>query len=661
MLSLSDTTAHPRGPGVASLFYSDSSSAVSNPSVGRPFWHTFCACLVEKRWTGSRSQHRKTNFLRGHVDRKSFAAAFLLVLVPLAGLAPSAQADESGLRVEVLGLGGVIRSYLPSGEIRKNVLSVLSIEDAREEKSLTEARIRRLHENAPEEIRTALEPYGYFRPVIEANLTHDGRGWLARYRIDPGPELLVTSFDLQVAGEGSSELAFIALASNFPLQRGSVVSSSVYGAARKEFEELAAESGYLDASFTQSRIEVDRARYTADLVLHFDTGPRYVFGPTRFHQSFLNENIVAGYVTWQQGEPLDAKELLKFQGTLSESPYFGRVEVQVRREEAVGREVPIDVTLEPSKRRRFTFGPGYGTDTGPRVSGTADFRRLNCAGHRAETELKLSRIEQTLWARYYVPGPYPRTDVLSFQAGFSNLDTTTSKSRTALAGVSLARARGRWHEVFSLTEQRETYTVGVDVGTSYLLIPEASWSRVVADDRVYTKKGFRVQLDLRGAVKDVLSNASFGQIATNGKWIRSLGGRSRVIGRAQLGYTFTGDFRILPPRIRFFTGGDESVRGYAFNGLGSVDEEGNVIGGKVLRVVSGEYEFRFLDKWGGFSAAAFVDAGNATLGFSQHLRVGAGVGLRWRSPIGMVRGDAAFALSLPGTPLRLHLNVGPDL
>jgi translocation and assembly module TamA len=595
------------------------------------------------------------------VRRKTFASASILVLFVIADFTCTARGDENKLRVEVLGLGGVIRSYLPSGEIRKNVLSVLSIDDARKEKNLTEARIRQLHKKAPDEIRTALEPYGYFRPVIEANLTHDERGWLAQYRIDPGPELHVTSLDLQVQGEGSSEPELVTLASGFPLQRGAIMSSSVYGAAKKEFETFAAVNGYLDAVFTESRIAVDRTKYTADIVLHFDTGPRYRFGPTRFHLNFLNENLLAGYVTWKEGEPLNANELLKFQGTLGESSYFGRAEVEMRREEAIGREVPIDVTLEPSKPRRFTFGLGYGTDTGPRVSGTAQFRRLNCLGHRAETELRLSSIEQSLWARYYIPGAYPRTDVLSFLAGFANLDTATAKSRTALTGVSLSRARGRWHEVLSLTEQRETYTVGLDNGTSYLLIPEGNWSRVIADDRVYTRKGFRVQFDLRGAVKDALSNASFAQIETDGKWIRSLGKKSRVIGRAQLGYTITGDFRILPPRIRFFSGGDQSVRGYAFNRLGSVDEKGNVIGGKVVRVVSGEYEYRFLDKWGGFSAATFVDAGNATMTFSEPLRVGAGVGLRWRSPIGMVRGDAAFAVSLPGTPLRLHLNVGPDL
>jgi len=59
--------------------------------------------------------------------------------------------------------------------------------------------------------------------------------------------------------------------------------------------------------------------------------------------------------------------------------------------------------------------------------------------------------------------------------------------------------------------------------------------------------------------------------------------------------------------------------------------------------------------------AAFFDAGNALESFSDELETGAGAGLRWLSPIGMVRLDLAFALSRDGTPARIHVTIGPDL
>lgn len=120
----------------------------------------------------------------------------------------------------------------------------------------------------------------------------------------------------------------------------------------------------------------------------------------------------------------------------------------------------------------------------------------------------------------------------------------------------------------------------------------------------------------------------------------------------------TDQFRQLPPRFRFFAGGDESVRGFGYQELGEEDEAGNVIGGQALLVGSLEYELRVLEKWSG---AVFYDTGNAFRAFGDPLEYGAGLGVRWRSPIGPIRADVAWALSEDGTPFRFHLNIGPDL
>jgi translocation and assembly module TamA len=118
-----------------------------------------------------------------------------------------------------------------------------------------------------------------------------------------------------------------------------------------------------------------------------------------------------------------------------------------------------------------------------------------------------------------------------------------------------------------------------------------------------------------------------------------------------------GEFNDLPPSIRFFAGGDRSVRGYDYRTLGPLNEEGDVIGGKNLLIGSLEYEHRILEKW---SLATFYDTGNAFNDFSEPLKKGAGVGVRWHSPVGLIRIDVAAALE-KDYPLRLHVTVGPDL
>src|SRR5690606_17764014 len=121
------------------------------------------------------------------------------------------------------------------------------------------------------------------------------------------------------------------------------------------------------------------------------------------------------------------------------------------------------------------------------------------------------------------------------------------------------------------------------------------------------------------------------QIRAEAKWVRPASRQSRLILRAALGAMVVDDFDALPPELRFFAGGDRSVRGFDYQEIGEVNETGGVIGGKYLTVASAEYEYYFLQNWG---AAVFVDAGDA-YSSSFEANVGAGIGLRWRSPVGI--------------------------
>ena len=555
-----------------------------------------------------------------------------------------------------------------SRELKRNVLASLEIQESRKDKDLDEARIRRLHAQAPAEIEQALQPYGHYKPVIHSTLDQKGETWVARYEVDAGPILKVTHRDLQIQGEGASDLGFQAAVDRFPLREGDPLFQPAYEGGKKAFDDYAAANGYLDGRFEVNEIRVDLATYTSEVALHYQTGPRYHFGPVVFHQDFLDPKLLRGYVTVKEGDPLDADELLKLQNALSSSPYFQRVEVVPRREGVTGVNLPIDVTLTPAKRHRYTAGVGYGTDTGPRVSGGIEFRRLNRRGHRGDVEARLSEIEKSGKADYIVPGIYPSTDLTTYTVAYADLHPQTSTSKSFLLGGSRARALGRWRQSIGLNFERTTFTVGTDSGVSRLFGPTVSWQRVFADDRIYPTHGERIEFDLRGADKSVLSNATFVQGIARAKFIQSFGGiggganfggkRFRLITRADFAYTETDDFHLLPPTVRLFAGGDQSVRGYSYQGIGPRDALGHVIGGKALEVASVELEYRFLQKWG---VATFYDTGTANDKFGGQLKVGTGVGVRWLSPIGMIRLDFAEAIREPHHPIRIHLTIGPDL
>ena len=591
--------------------------------------------------------------------------AAALVLAHVAGMAGMAGMATAGarparaaesLRVEIDGL---------SGELRKNALANLQIEKSRKDKDLDESRIRRLHGQAPDEIQQALQPFGYYRVVVDASLGHEGATWVARYKVDEGPQLKVAARDIQLLGEGASDDGFQQVAHAFPLHEGEALMQVAYEVGKKAFDDYAAAHGYLDGKFLVSQIQIDLATYTSSIVLHYQTGPLYRFGPVRFHQHFLRPSLLQGYIRFKQGDPLAAPQMLLLQESLADSTYFQRVEVVPRRDEAEGVEVPIDDNLVPARPQKWTAGLGYGTDTGPRGTLGLELRHLNELGHRFTSEGKVSLIEKSVRMDYLVPGFYPRTDVLDFTVAYADLRPKTSHSENLLVGPSYSFGVARWRQAIALDYQRETYTVGVDKGVSALVIPQDTWTRVYADDRIYPSHGEKYTFIARGGAKALASDVNFAQLVADAKFVQSLDRRRRfrLISRVTGGYTATGDFRHLPPTERFFAGGDQSVRGYAYQGIGAHDVEGNVIGGPDTLVASAEFEYR-LEQWQRlqkFGLAVFYDAGTAGFSFGGGMKQGTGLGVFWISPIGLVRVYVATALSLPGHPLRLHLTIGPDL
>lgn len=545
-----------------------------------------------------------------------------------------------------------------SGALRDNVLASLGIHRERERKDLFPARIRRLHERAPEEIRMALQPFGYYRPRIEATLDQNGEEWIARYRIDPGTPIPVAVVEVNIAGEGADDPAFRAPVENFPIKPGDTLSHAVYENAKQQFQDLAAERGYFDLRFTRQEVRVDLESYRAEIYLDVDTGPRYRFGAITSDQDILSSELLARYVRLHPGQPYSTAALLDAQLALLGSNYFSDVQIEADPQDADDRTIPVRIHVTPRPPNKYTFGIGYGTDTGAR--GQIGWERfyLNPQGHHTRVELRGSEIERSVTAGYFIPIRNPRTDQLAFTGGYNEIDTRVYDTRIRRLAVSRTTTRGHLLETLSLTQQREDFEISDQRRTTSLLLPGISWTYYLGEERVYTRLGARAALDLRGASENLASDVSLAQARFQIKGIFPVSNFGRVITRGEIGATRIGDFDQLPASLRFFAGGDQSVRGYAYNTLGPRDALGNVIGGRHLLVGSVEYEQHLTGNW---SAAVFYDAGNALDNFTDPLERGAGIGVRWRSPIGQIRLDAASAVSAPERPWRIHLTIGPDL
>jgi translocation and assembly module TamA len=315
------------------------------------------------------------------------------------------------------------------------------------------------------------------------------------------------------------------------------------------------------------------------------------------------------------------------------------------------------VNLTQKKQNRYTAGVGYGTDTGPRLKLGWD-KRFSSQGHRMSASAKLSPVLSTLSTHYIMPHFRKKEAELSFNTTLLYENTDTSKSSSINSGINYRHKRWGWDEIASLNYLYENFKISDTEKTSKLLIPSIGWSKIVTDNPSYTTKGYRLGLNVRGAVESFITDTSFIQVNLKGKYINSFWDNGRIILRGNIGLSEVTDFDRLPTSLRYFAGGDNSIRGFDYEDLGPRDEKGNVIGGKHLMVGSVEYQHRITENW---SLAGFFDGGNAFNKFGGEIEYGTGFGVRWLSPVGLVGIDLAVGISEPDLPIRFHIVIGPDL
>ncbi len=561
------------------------------------------------------------------------------------------RSERVRLEVEIVGV---------EGALRENVEALVGIVREARSGEVRPGHVYRLHEKAPEQIARALEPFGFYSPTIESWFDSDGTPWRARYVIDAGPPTLVTRRDVRIDGEAGQDSVFQRTIASLPVSEGDTLNHADYELAKQTLALLAADRGYLDARWDSSIVRVNRETQSAEIVLHMTSGPRFYFGPVSIDQAWVDEDILAPHVLFEQGEPFNSADLRGLQSSLAGTTYFANVEIVPRRDLAGDDlQVPIEINVRPRKTQRWEVGLGYGTDTGPRIRLASEFRRLNSRGHFADLDARISTTEQSLTGRYNIPVGLPNPALWTVTGRYGNIEWVTSKTLQGIVGLSYGHLRGPVREIFSLRYQRDDFSVAADSGVSHLTQPTASWSWSTADNRLYATRGLGGTLELRGAADGFGSSASFYRALLSAKTILPVGAKMRGIVRADVGWLGTDQFRQLPPSIRFFAGGDRSIRGFDYQSLGPLNEDGEVTGGNSLLVGSAELEYRILEKW---SAALFVDAGNALRDFGGEVRIGTGFGARWISPVGLIRIDLGFGLDKPEgeRPLRLHLSIGPD-
>lgn len=520
--------------------------------------------------------------------------------------------------------------------------------------------LRNFSLGAEQQAEKAAQALGYYQAQIDSEI-QDGENPRLVIKVLPGEPIRLRNVVVRVEGPAASLKAFKVPQSD-ALKTGAVLNHGHYEDAKRLIQNQASRYGFFSGRFTSQRLSIDPRAGVADIELVYDSGPRYSLGKVMFSgDSPFDEDLLKRMVPFKENTPYDSQLIAELNQAMQASGYFEGVRVDAAPTAAVGQVIPVTVQLETRKPRTMGLGLGFSTDVGPR--GRANWTRhwANAQGHSYGFESEISAPRQNVGLWYDVPLDPPLTDKLRFAGGYQyeEIAGTDSLSKLLTVGPEWhSKLPSGWERVISLKWQREEYRLGDDSGLSTLLMPGISYSYLRSDDRIDPHKGYRLQFDAQVAKEGAGSDANLVRGNVLLKGLTTVAQNHRFLGRVQFGGNFTDGYTSIPPSLRFFAGGDQSVRGYDYQTLSPTNSDGDRIGGRYMVAGSVEYQYSIAEKW---RLATFVDQGNSFNNLDlPSLKTGVGFGVRWVSPVGPLRLDLAHPLDDDGG-VRLHFSMGPEL
>ncbi|WP_435951916.1 autotransporter assembly complex protein TamA [Dryocola sp. BD626] len=562
----------------------------------------------------------------------------------------STWAGAANVRLQVEGL---------TGELQKNVRAQLSTIQSDE---VTPD--RRFQARVDDAIRGGLKALGYYEPTIDFDLLPPppkGRQVL-KVKVQAGPPVLIGGTDVVLRGGAREDSDFLDLLHDRP-KIGTVLNHGDYESFKKSLTNTSVRKGYFDSEFRKSQLGVSLERRQAFWDIDYDSGQRYRFGDVTFEGSQIREEYLQNLVPFKKGDYYQSRDLAELNRRLSATGWFNSVVVAPEFDKARKTKIlPLHGVVSPRTENTIETGVGYSTDVGPRVKATWKKPWVNSYGHSFTTSTSLSAPEQVLDFSYKVPLlKSPLEQYYLVQGGFKRTDLNdTEQDSTTVAVSRFWDMSSGWQRAINLRWSLDHFTQANVTNTTMLLYPGVSLSRTRSRGGLMPTWGDSQRYSIDWSDTTWGSDVDFGVFQAQNVWIRSLYDKHRFVMRGNLGWIETNNFEKVPPDLRFFAGGDRSIRGYKYKSISPENSDGKLTGASKLATGSLEYQYNVTGKWWG---AAFVDSGEAVNDITQsNFKTGAGVGVRWQSPVGPIKLDFAVPVGDKDEHgLQFYIGLGPEL
>lgn len=539
---------------------------------------------------------------------------------------------NSAIKVDLVGI--------ESSQIRQNVLIYVDqiIDDLHDGGEYD----RNLLKQA---VDKGVRAFGYYESEVDISLDLKNDPPILTAKVKLGDPVKLEEAEVKITGQALQDREFLLLNRKLP-QKGEIISHQKYEDYKKEMQQLAQKQGYFDAEFLVHRLEIMPETKQGWWRLYFDSGDRYHYGEIHFHNAQIREDYLRNMLPIRSGNPYFMHNISSINNIYSSSGWFSSVLAQPKVNHK-NKSVDIELFLQPKKKNSMELGIGYSSDVGMRFQMGWKKPWINRRGHSFSSDFYVSSPKQTIEATYRMPLLENAVRYYyDFSVGLENekeLAVDTKSTGITLAALRYWNHSLGWQYSLGLKGRYDSFVQGDFSNKTLLIYPTAGVNRTRMRGGLFPYWGDsqKITVDLG---KDLwFSEVDFLSVRGSTAWIRTYEDNHRFLSRLEVGYLHTKNVQKIPPALRFFAGGDRSVRGYGYKKISPKDAQGKYVGGSKLMTGSLEYQYQVYPDWW---IATFVDAGFAANKYDvKEVKYGSGFGVRWASPVGAIKFDLA-------TPIR---------
>ncbi len=442
---------------------------------------------------------------------------------------------------------------------------------------------------------------------------------------------------------------------------------------------LFADHGYARVE-VQGSNNIFRQEHQADVRLVIKPGRQFSVGSLLIEgNATVADYLILREMSLGPGDLFSLSKIMESRRRLHDLDLFKSVVIEPDWSHETANAVPLRITVEEKPPHGIKLGAGYGTEDKFRALGQVRWRNFLGRGYAVKLTGKYSGLGHSLETAFENPYLFGHADLkLSYSLGYEHQELESYQNDQYYSRVRLDKELSRSSSLYGAHNLEANSTSNLTESLSSTIFErfgrveeqnfllsslEAGGHFSSVNDKFYPTSGMSLFYSLEGAAKAIGSEFEFLRQKAEWRGYYSPIDKIVIALRTTAGSVdpiHSQDY--IPISKRFFAGGSNSVRGYAYQDLGDKDRQGEPIGGYSLFEASAELRFPLIGKLNG---VLFLDGGNIFADPYQfdlvNLRYGAGFGFRYLTPVGPIRIDLAYKLN-PETAneqrFRLHLNLG---